>query len=328
MLTQTLPDTDIQLPRLMLGCMLMGGRWNTDPVDSNHVNRACSAIEAAISLGINAFDHADIYCKGKSEQVFAAALDEMRLNREDLFLQSKCGIRFLDDPEPGFPGRYDFSSKHILASVDGILKRLHTDYIDLLLLHRPDCLMDPEEVAEAFDQLHNLGKVRYFGVSNQSPTQMDLLRKWLDQPLKVNQIQISLDYPLQIDSGILTTKGKPLPQFRAEGALDYCHLHNIIPQAWSPLAKGVLSGKPLKESEAHKQATADLVKQIAEKHSVSREAVLINWLMRHPAKIQPVIGTMNTERIQNAAEGAQGHWTLSREEWYELFISSRGAPLP
>ncbi|MRR29240.1 aldo/keto reductase, partial [bacterium] len=221
--------------------------------------------------------------------------------------------------------RFDFSFEHIVASVEKSLKRLQTDYVDVLLLHRPDPLVEPEEVARAFDALHHAGKVRWFGVSNHTAAQMDLLQKYLAQPIVTNQVAFNLIHTHLLDEGILFNQNNPRLA-RNEGVIEYCRLHNITLQAWAPLATGKLSGKPLTDDDIHEKKVAELVAQMAVEKGVKPEAILIAWILRHPAHIQPLPGTTNPERIRAACEAEKIF--LTREEWYGLFLAGRGESLP
>ncbi|BFH68201.1 aldo/keto reductase [Paenibacillus dendritiformis] len=309
--------------RLVLGCMGLGGGWNGDPITNQHLAAAHAAVDAALEAGINMFDHADIYTRGKAEQVFGQVLKERPELRERIVLQSKCGIRFADK---GIPGRYDFSKEHILRSVDGSLKRLGVEYLDILLFHRPDPLMEPEEVAEAVSALKSAGKVRAFGVSNMSAGQIRLLQAYSKEPLIVNQLEMSLAKIGWLDQGVHVNQDAAKEDIFPEGTLEYCRLENIQIQAWGPLAQGVFSGRDLSDQPASIRETAELVQAMADEKGTTREAIILAWLMRHPAGIQPVIGTANPERIRACGEAA--NLTLTREEWYTLYVSSRGRALP
>lgn len=304
--------------------MGLGGGWNDAAIDESHVREAEAALDAALEVGINFFDHADIYTRGKAETVFGRVLKGRPGLREHVFLQTKCGIRFGEGPR--VPARYDFSACHILASVEGSLARLGVEYLDVLLLHRPDPLVEGEEVAEAFHRLNADGKVRHFGVSNMSEGQIRYLQAWLDVPVIVNQLEMGLTRIGFLETGVHVNQSAAQANTFPDGTLEYCRLENIQLQAWSPLAKGYLSGRSLDDAPESVRATAALVAEMAAERGVSREAVVIAWLLAHPAGIQPVIGTKTPERIRACAE-ALG-LNLSREDWYALYVTARGRPLP
>ncbi len=308
--------TPLEASRIALGCMRL----------SDDRDKAIATLRSALDQGINFFDHADIYGRGRREEAFAAIWDEVPGLRSKIVLQSKCSIRFAGEPDEHAPTRYDFSYEHIVQSVDGSLQRLKTDYLDILLLHRPDALVEPEEVARAFDHLQQAGKVRFFGVSNHTPSQIQYLQKYVDQPMAANQLQLSVVHTHLIDEGIVLNRSDyPVPT-RGEGTLDFCRIHDITIQAWSPLAGGIVSGKPLAEPDKRMEETAALVAKMAEEKGVSKEAIVIAWLLRHPAHIQPIIGTMNPTRIAGACQA--DNIELTREEWYSLFAAGRGRTLP
>lgn len=321
-----LPGTDLESTRIALGCMTLGRKWDNEPLDEEAKKNAIITIRTALEEGINFFDHADIYTMGKSEEAFSYIWKEVPGLRDKIILQSKCGIRFSNDPKEGFPQRYDFSYDHIINSVEKILERLKTDHLDILLLHRPDALVEPEEVAKAFDRLQEQGKVRYFGISNHTGMQIDLLKKYVCQPLVVNQMELNILHSDLIESGIITNQRKPAHQVRGEGTMEYCRLNNIAIQAWSPLAQGLLTGKPASEDSETVENTYRIIKQMAQDKNVSPEAIAIAWILRHPAKIQPIVGTTNPERIRACAEADDVE--LSREDWYTLFTAGRGAMVP
>jgi predicted oxidoreductase len=321
-----IPRTDIEVSQIIYGCMQIGGSWDEQPLSTETRKQAVSIIRTALDEGINFFDHADIYCYGKSEQAFASIWESAPNLRDSIVLQSKCGIRFGGDPDEGSPHRFDFSYEHILRSVEGILERLKTDYLDILLLHRPDPLVEPEEVAKAFDELHQSGKVRYFGVSNHTPSQISLLKRFLNQPLVANQVELNVIHSHLLDAGVVFNQDKPSYPVRGEGAFEYCREHDISVQAWSPLALGAVTGKIIDPADDRLDSVARLVRALAEQKRVSPEAILIAWLLRIPGNIQPVIGTTNLERIRASCQGLSV--MLSREEWYLLFTAGRGAPLP
>ncbi|WEK55138.1 MAG: aldo/keto reductase [Candidatus Cohnella colombiensis] len=310
--------------QLVLGCMGLGGGWNQNPLSDNDYKQAHEAVEAALSIGINMFDHANIYTFGKAEKVFGRVLKERPELRDQIILQSKCGIRMaMGDGERG---RFDFSKEHILESVDGILTRLGIEKLDILLLHRPDPLVEPEEVAEAFAQLKSAGKVGRLGVSNMSSGQMKLLQAYLDEPLVANQLEMSLLKLDWLDTVVhVNQEAGKLSSF-PEGTIEYCRLENVQLQAWSPLARGLFSGQDITTASAEVQSTAALVARLAEEKGVSREAIVLAFLMRHPANIQPVIGTASPQRI--IACGDASKVTLTREEWYDLYVTSRGRVMP
>lgn len=317
-----IPRTDLEVSRIAYGCMQLGHACD-DETPAGERRRTAALIDAALEQGINLFDHADIYARGKSEQLFGQWLAASPSRRDGMVLQSKCGIRFAHDPSPASPGRYDFSHAHIVGSVEASLRRLHTDRLDLLLLHRPDPLGEPDEVARAFDHLHASGKVRHFGVSNHSASQIVLLQASVAQPLVVNQVEISLLHHHLINEGVIAaTAGTPYTA--SAGTLDYCRLHGLLVQAWSPLAGGRLS-QP-ESAEPAQRSTAEAVAALAARHGVSAEAILLAWLLRHPAGLQPIVGTTRVERL--AAACAADTLELTRDEWYMLFTAARGAPVP
>lgn len=297
MKTIKLGSSALEVPAVAVGCM----RINS--LDKNGAERF---VQTSLELGANFFDHADIYGGGACEEIFADAIHMNSEIREQIILQSKCGIR---------PGMFDFSKEHILNSVDGILKRLKTDYLDVLLLHRPDALVEPEEVAEAFDRLENSGKVRHFGVSNQNPMQIQLLKKAVKQPIVANQLQLSITNATMISSGINVNMENESAVNRDGSVLDFCRLHDITIQPWSPFQYGFFEGVFLgndKFPELNQK-----IDEIAAKYGVSNTTIAIAWLLRHPANMQPVIGTMNLERLKDCVKASE--ITLTREEWYEIY---------
>ncbi len=322
----SVPNTDMNISRICYGCMLLGGGWNHDPLTDTIRRQAVEVLKVALDEGINFFDHADIYSYGKSEEVFAGLWQGAPSLRQQIYLQSKCGIRFAGNPDESAPHRFDFSYEHILRSVEGSLKRLQTDYLDVLLLHRPDALVQPEEVAKAFDELHRAGKVRYFGVSNHTAAQISLLKRYLNQPLVFNQLELSVIHTHLLDEGIVMNQDEPERVIRNEGTLEYCREHDILIQAWRPLALGRLTGNPKAKVTESQNQTAFEVTQLAAQKQVSPEAILIAWLLRHPAGIQPVFGSTKPERVRACCQADTVE--LSREEWYRLFIAGRGGALP
>jgi predicted oxidoreductase len=323
MKTYRIWNSDLEVSRIGYGCMHLSRAWDDAPLTAEERSRTHVMIDAALAQGINLFDHADIYARGKGERLFGEALRQRPSLRGQMVLQSKCGIRLAGNPEPGAPQRYDFSHAHIVASVEASLQRLGTDYLDILLLHRPDPLGQPEEVAQAFDALHRAGKVRHFGVSNHTGAQIALLQRHVHQPLIINQVELSLLHHLLIDEGIMANQvGTP---YSAAGTLDYCRQHDILVQAWSPLASGRLAAPP-ESMEETLRATAGLVLQLAKTQGVEMEAILLAWLLRHPAGIQPIVGTTHPERL--IASCAADAIELSREHWYALFAAARGHRMP
>ena len=320
-----LENREITSSRLILGCMGLGGGWDDSTITSDHIKIAEEAVDTALSSGITLFDHADIYTRGKAEKVFGEVLKSRPSLREQIVIQSKCGIRFDDDKGPG---RYDFSKEYIVDSVDGILNRLNTEYLDILLLHRPDPLMEPEEVAEAFQQLHRTGKVKHFGVSNMNKSQIQLLEAYAEQPIIVNQLEMSLNKLDWVDQGVHVNQNAGNTTHFADGLLEHCMLQNVQIQAWSPLAKGIFSGNAMENMTDAEKNTAALVEKMANEKETSKEAIVLGWLMRHPAKIQPVIGTSNPTRIKHCEDAIRQSEIMTREEWYSLYVSARGNRLP
>ena len=267
-------------------------------------------VDTAMEAGVAFFDHADIYGKGACEERFREAVKETGLRRDEMWIQSKCGI------VPGV--MFDFSKEHIIASVEGSLKRLGTEYLDSLLLHRPDTLMEPEEVAAAFDELHASGKVRYFGVSNQNPMQMELLKKYVNQPLMANQLQFGAAHSSMIQSGIEVNMMTPGSLNRDGSVLDYCRLHDVTIQAWSPFQYGMFEGVFL-GSEKYPELNRKIL-EIAEKYGVSDTTIAAAWILRHPANMQVLSGTMNQKRFLQICQAAE--ISLTREEWYGIYMAA------
>ena len=319
MKTYPLGTSDLNVSCIGYGAMYIGGSWDDTPLIDSARKSALKVLRTALDAGINFFDHADIYCNGKSEEAFAGLWKDAPHLRQKIYLQTKCGIRFAP------LHRFDFSYEHIIASVEGSLKRLRTDYVDVLLLHRPDPLVEPEEVARAFDELKKAGKVCWFGVSNHTAAQMELIQNYLDQPIIVNQVEFNLIHTHMLDEGILFNQNNSMLT-RNGGVIEYCRLHNISLQAWAPLATGRLTGKPRPNDGENKQKAADLVATIAKEKGVRPEAILIAWILRHPARIQPLPGSTNPERLLACCESE--HISLTREEWYSLFVAGRGEALP
>lgn len=296
-----LGKSDLQTPVIAVGCM--------------RINRLAGPeaerfVKTALDAGANFFDHADVYGDGSCEEIFADAVGMNSTVREKVILQSKCGIR------GGVA--FDFSKEHILKSVEGSLKRLKTDHLDVLLLHRPDALVEPEEVAEAFDKLYSSGKVRNFGVSNQNPMQIQLLQKFVKQPIVANQLQLSITNATMISQGLHVNMLDGPAVNRDGSVLDFCRLNDITIQPWSPFQYGFFEGVFLGNEKFPKLNAK--IDEIAGKYGVSNTTVAMAWLLRHPAKMQPVTGTMNTERLKDCAKAAD--IKLTREEWYEIYLAA------
>ncbi len=309
--------------KLVFGCMGLGGAWNKDAITSAHLQQTHSCIDAAIEGGINFFDHADIYTLGKAEHVFGQALAERPELREQMYIQSKCGIRFADDKHPQ---RYDFSADWIERSVEGSLKRLNTDYLDVLMLHRPDPLMEVEEVAQVFSCLKESGKVRHFAVSNMSQHQIRFLQRALDMPIVANQIEASLHKHQWVDEGVYVGNADGKDINFTPGNIEYCREHEIQIQSWGSLCQGLYSGGDLSKASPADINTSILVSKLAILYGTTAEAIVLAWLLRHPASVQPIIGTTNIERVKASCDAVNVN--LSREHWYELYISAKGCALP
>lgn len=301
MRTIQLGKSDLQVPVIAVGCMRING------LDQHEAEKF---IRTAMENGANFFDHADIYGGGTCEEIFSNAIQMNTSIREKMILQSKCGI---------VPGRmFDFSKEHILESVDAILKRLKTEYLDVLLLHRPDALMEPEEIAEAFDLLEKEGKVRNFGVSNQNPMQIQLLQKTLKQPIIANQLQLSITNANMISQGLHVNMLDDAATNRDGSVLDFCRLNSITIQPWSPFQYGFFEGVFL-GNEKFPELNAK-IDEIANKYCVSNTTIAMAWILRHPANMQPVTGTMNTERLLDCIKATE--IKLTREEWYQIYLSA------
>ena len=294
-------NTDMTASQLILGCMRIN-ESGKNPVET---------IQTAYDHGINFFDHADIYGDGECETIFSKALKETSISRSDIYLQSKVGIK------PGIA--FDFSKQHIIEAVEGSLKRLDTDYLDALLLHRPDTLVEPEEVAEAFSQLEKAGKVRAFGVSNQNPGQIELLKTAVKQPLNINQLQFGLKHTGMIDAGINVNMENQAGLVRDGGIQEYSRIHDMTIQAWSPFQYGFFEGVFVGNDEKFPELNARLL-ELAEQYKVTPSGIAVAFINRHPAKFQTVLGTMTPSRIIEATEAAD--IVLTREEWYSLYMAA------
>jgi len=287
----------LEVSEVSLGCMRIGG------MDDAAVDEL---IKTSFDAGIDFYDHADIYGGGRCEEVFAKSVARLGIPRSSLVLQSKCGIR---------KGYFDFSKEHILASVDGILGRLNTDYLDVLLLHRPDTLVEPEEVAEAFNQLHETGKVRNFGVSNFNPGQVELVQASLPMKLQANQLQLSITNTGMIDRGITVNMKHENSVDRDGGILDYCRLKKITIQAWSPFQFGFFSGVFMDHPQFPE--LNEKLDELCAHYNVTKTGMAIAWIQRHPAKIQSILGTTNPTRIKEVVEACKIE--LTRPHWYEIY---------
>ncbi len=298
----------VKASRMAMGCMRIADK----PLEQTE-----RLIVEAVSSGVNVFDLADNYAKGDCEKIFGVAVKDIGLARENYMLQTKCGIRYAD-----FGAYYDFSSEHIIAAAEASLLRLNMDYLDVLLLHRPDALMQPEEVADAFERLHASGKVRAFGVSNFSASQMQLLEK-CGVRLVVNQMQFSLGHTLPVETGLNVNKKKSEAVARAGDVVEYCQLKNVTMQAWSPLQYGFFEGTFL-GNESFAQLNKEL-DTLAEKYNCTPAAIACAWILRHPAKMQVVTGTTSPMHMRELCVAADIQ--LTREEWYRLYLAT-GKTLP
>jgi predicted oxidoreductase len=314
MKTQRLGKSDLVISRLSYGCMRYVGTWNPAEITPEREAQAHAAIKAALDHGYTLFDHADIYCAGGCETVFGRFLKANPSVRQSIQIATKCGIIFGGNPKPTSPHRYDFSASHIAWSAEQSLKRLQIETIDLYQLHRPDVLMNPPEIAEAFTKLRDAGKVRYFGVSNFLPSQVAALQAHLAFPLIVNQVEIHLG---RLDNFV-------------DGTLDQCIEKSITPLSWSPIAGGFLAtGGTVPDQHPRRDTMRLLVQEldaVAERYGVSRTVIAIAWLLKHPSGIIPIVGSCRPAHIADAvkADGID----LDREDWYRLYVAARGTKLP
>lgn len=296
-----LGKSTLKVPSIAIGCMR---------INSMEKDELSNYIKFCVENGLNFFDHADIYGRGECEKLFGEALKNSGIKRENIIIQSKCGI---------VPGKmYDFSKEYILKSVDGILERLGTDYLDVLVLHRPDALVEPEEVAEAFNILYTSGKVKYFGVSNHKPSQIELLKKYVKQDILVNQLQLSLPFSNMIASGLEVNMLTDGAYDRDGSVLDYCRLNDMTIQAWSPFQYGFFEGVFI-GSEKYPELNK-VLDELAEKYKVTPTGIATAWILRHPAKVQMIAGTTKISRLQEIIDGSK--IKLTREEWYKLYLSA------
>ncbi|WP_088817619.1 aldo/keto reductase [Kytococcus aerolatus] len=327
---------DVRRADLLVGCMGLGGGWDAEPVTDEQVEQAGAVVEAALAAGLTWFDHADIYTRGKAEEAFGRALAERPGLRERIGLQSKCGI--LLPGEGGVMcsgethGRYDSSPEHVRRSLEGSLARLRTDHLDVLLVHRPDPLTHPGELGRTLDALVAEGLVRQVGVSNHSPAQVDRLQAGMSEPLVVNQLETSLAARGWVESGVLVNTDEGARVGFPHGALEQALAGGPRVQGWGALAQGRYSGRASSATDpleaAREEQTARRVAALAAEHGTTPESIVLAWLQRHPARVAPVVGTTSPQRIAACADAAAGRVHLSRAEWYELWVTARGGPLP
>jgi predicted oxidoreductase len=309
-----LGHSDLYSSQLAYGCMRIAQGWKPGRVTAEHRAAGRRAVIAAYEAGYTLFDHADIYCGGVCEEIFGEALAQVGGMREHVRVMTKCGIRFAGDPDAKAPYRYDASAAHVEAACERSLRRLGVEAIDLFLLHRPDPLMDPTEVASVFERLRRAGKVRQFGVSNFSPSQVSALQRALAGPLVVNQVEIHLGDLSRLE----------------DGTLDQCFECGITPMAWGPLGGGWW-GEGGRVPEAHPRREAmvalqQLLDAMAGDYGVDRTLLALAWLLRHPARIVPIVGSTDPARIAAATRAESV--PLSREDWYRLFSAARATALP
>ena len=304
----TLGQDDKELSEIVLGMMR---------IEDKSVKEVEELVETALSVGINAFDLADIYGRGRCEELLGLVLKNRPDLREKMWIQSKCGIRIEEFTY------FDFSKDYIIKSVDGILQRLKIDHLDSLLLHRPDALMESDQVAEAFDLLYKQGKVRDFGVSNQNPMMMELLKKDVKQPLAVNQLQLSAAFTPGFESGFHVNMEDSQAAMRDGSIFEYCKLHDVVIQAWSVLQFGYFKGNFVGNEKF--QALNQVLDRLAIKYGVTPSTIAISWILRYPAKMQAVVGTTNPKHLIEASQAT--NYSLTRKEWYEIYLAA-GNDLP
>lgn len=304
----TLGQDDKELSEIVLGMMR---------IKDKSVKEVEELVETALSVGINAFDLADIYGRGRCEELLGLILKNRPDLREKMWIQSKCGIRIEEFTY------FDFSKDYIIKSVDGILQRLKIDHLDSLLLHRPDALMESDQVAEAFDLLYKQGKVRDFGVSNQNPMMMELLKKDVKQPLAVNQLQLSAAFTPGFESGFHVNMEDSQAAMRDGSIFEYCKLHDVVIQAWSVLQFGYFKGNFVGNEKF--QALNQVLDRLAIKYGVTSSTIAISWILRYPAKMQAVVGTTNPKHLREVSQAA--NFSLTRKEWYEIYLAA-GNNLP
>lgn len=296
---------DLKASQVVLGCMR---------ISALSVDQVEELILKALEEGINFFDHADIYGGGKSEELFGEVLKRNPEIREKMIIQTKCGI---------CRGYFDFSYEHITESVKQSCARLHSDHVEILLLHRPDTLMDPKEVARAFDDLFESGMVRYFGVSNMNPMQIELIQKYSKQPLLFNQVQFNPVNAGMVDVGIHVNMKDALAVDRDGSLLEYCRLHAITLQPWSIMQASWEEGSYLEHPDYPE--LNETLNELALKYGVSKAAIIIAWILRHPANMQPIAGTTSPVHLSELCRGVDIE--LTRQEWYKVYTSA-GCLLP
>ena len=304
----TIGQDDKELSEIVLGMMR---------IEDKSVKEVEELVETALSVGINAFDLADIYGRGRCEELLGLVLKNRPDLREKMWIQSKCGIRIEEFTY------FDFSKDYIIKSVDGILQRLKIDHLDSLLLHRPDALMESDQVAEAFDLLYKQGKVRNFGVSNQNPMMMELLKKDVKQPLAVNQLQLSAAFTPGFESGFHVNMEDSQAAMRDGSIFEYCKLHDVVIQAWSVLQFGYFKGNFVGNEKF--QALNQVLERLAIKYGVTSSTIAVSWILRYPAKMQAVVGTTNPKHLREVSQA--GNFSLTRKEWYEIYLAA-GNNLP
>lgn len=326
MIAQRLGNSGPSVSRVGYGCMEIGEQAESSEITDAELRKVNAAVDTAVEMGITLFDHADIYGNGRSEELFGRVISSRPSLRDAIVLQSKCGIRVVDPLEPSRPEYYDFSCDYILNSVNGILRRLSTQYLDVLILHRPDALVEPEEVAEAFYRLHLAGKVRYFGVSNHNAAQIRFLRQYVDFPLVVNQVEFSLLHADLVDEGITFNDAQRPAAPKGDGTLEYCRAESITLQAWSPLAGGRLANLSHSEVGDSRSAVQRQLAELSYACQVSPAAMALAWILRHPANIQPIVGTTKPDRIRDLCQAVDV--SVERWQWYSLLVAARGNVLP
>lgn len=304
----TLGQDDKELSEIVLGMMR---------IKDKSVKEVEELAETALSVGINAFDLDDIYGRGRCEELLGLVLKNRPDLREKMWIQSKCGIRIEEFTY------FDFSKDYIIKSVDGILQRLKIDHLDSLLLHRPDALMESDQVAEAFNLLYKQGKVRDFGVSNQNPMMMELLKKDVKQPLAVNQLQLSAAFTPGFESAFHVNMEDSQAAMRDGSIFEYCQLHDVVIQAWSVLQFGYFKGNFVGNEKF--QALNQVLDRLAIKYGVTSSTIAISWILRYPAKMQAVVGTTNPKHLREVSQAA--NFSLTRKEWYEIYLAA-GNNLP